>query len=229
VNGTAYGEEVSFTTEGLVLYSENFSQNPGYTVLSKSGTNWYNSAAGNYKVIAFDYFDKFWAYGPQFKAYENNGNILVEFDISYKDLDRDAFAGVTFYSKAPLCSGCSTMPDEGRVFSIQLTSPVNSNDTVIQLRMVSDYPIPGFYSYYTPQIKESTFYHFKMTYYGAKKLADMEVRSLPSNSVFYSQKNLAFDLSGFSYVAVGFYTFIEKYSVSEITIDNIIVQKPDSK
>jgi len=210
----------SAISQGEVIYSENFSNDPGYTSLAPEYVFW-DSINEYYYVKTFDNLEhKYMGYSPKFAKINSNKNILFEVDINFENPAFGTYPSMNMYYE---------YEDNGQIKRIHSFS--------IKIDYSTSYPkklhiVRGnFFEYHSTQtLSKNTWYHINIKYDSSNKKADILVTDLSTNEIFYDNQDTAFQISDFNKISIGFYDE-PNYGKdwSPIIIDNINIEQEISE
>ena len=203
-----------------VVYSENFSSDPGYTSLDPSQAYW-DPIEGNYYAKVTDVSS---GYGYDvgisraFTRVENT-TFDINFDFNIITPVYGNYPGINFVD--------STIANpEDRYASSSLFFDFTRSDTVYNKFGVG--PLPYSERYSGSVTNFDNWYHVSLHFDNPDKLLSWTITDLSDNSLFYSKSGVPFDAKAFDQIMIGQITDPPKYgaSPSDIRVDNIEVAVP---
>lgn len=214
---------VNNTASNTIIYSEDFTSNPGFTSLSTTGKAQWNSSDGDYRVETRDDLnDKYFAYSPDFGLVDTTKPLFIQIDMLFENQNYGTYPGIRFYSDIP-----NEINDNMSLWIFN--GNADNSRELIQIETIDQNGNAKEYVK-SPQwsVKNNKWYRVTIQTNGNGK-ADINVVNRDTNEVILTENDTSFNISPFRYIGIGYYNQPDYGSDwSPIRVDNILIKKLDT-
>jgi hypothetical protein len=199
---------------GELVYSEDFSSDPGYDSVLDLYAFW-DGAGGSYFALSLDVgsgLGRYMGYSPEFAVV--SGDFTVSFDMVVLAQDWGCYPGVVFQNTNV------SDPSQPDGYHVTFSARFSWSDYVVRKFTLQSDQGGSLETAASPNVGE--WYHFEVVYHSASQTADWTIES---GGVFYQVTGVSFPISaGFNRLYIGEVTQPPKYGEqSAIRVDNIAV------
>jgi len=212
--GTGAASQRNELGRGELVYSEDFSSDPGYDSFWDPYVFW-DGVGGSYFALSLDVSSgvgRYMGYSPEFALI--TGDFTVSFDMMVLAQDWGCYPGV-------VCQNTNVSdPSQPDGYHITFATKFKWSDHVERRFVLQSDQGPQHETAGSPNVGE--WYHFELVYHSSNETADWTIESV---GVFYQVTGVSFPIStGFNRLYIGEVTQPPKYGEhSAIRVDNIAV------
>jgi len=203
---------ISANANAGIIYSEDFSTDPGFTSLAPSLVNW-NSGAENYQAETYrNNNQKYWAY-KDVPSFQSTALKTISVDIFYETLNQLTYPAFRFFADEPIESASLTNP-----YGLGFSQYNCCNDPD---RFAVYDGLTGSREISTNHITSGVWYNILMEF-SSDLTFDALVTERNSGNVILDAEDLTYADTSYSYFGIGYYATISpNVGPTTMLVDNI--------